>query len=271
MKWCRIAVAGRPVYGVLEGDMIAALDAPPYEPHVRTGERYPVDTAKFLAPVAPSNFYAAGLNFRDHIEWANQHFGKAFAVPQQADIGYRSPNALVGHNEDVIVPPDSKGSFEFEGELVLVVGKLAKNLREDEAYCCIAGCTLGNDLSEREWQFNDRTFWRAKNSDTFKPMGPFVAAGLDPMVQTIEVRVNGELVSSYSTEKMIFSAGRYIARMTQYLTLHPGDVIWLGSDGPTTPSLQSGDVVEVSNPSIGVLRNRIVGGTPSASKGTIKT
>lgn len=258
MKWCRIEVDGAPVYGVLDGDSIEAVDAPPYGKHMRTGPRYPVASAKFLPPVVPANFYAAGFNFRDHIKWAGGHFGKQFAVPSVADIGYRSPNALTGHESDVVIPADSKGSFEFEGELVLVVGTRAKNLSEADALSCIAGCTLGNDLSEREWQFNDRTFWRAKNSDTFKPMGPFVVAGLDPMDQTIEVRVNGQLTSSYNTREMIFSAAHYIARMSQYLTLHPGDVIWLGSDGPTVPGLRHGDVVEVSSPALGVLRNRIV-------------
>jgi 2-keto-4-pentenoate hydratase/2-oxohepta-3-ene-1,7-dioic acid hydratase in catechol pathway len=234
------------------------VSAPPYEPHVRTGERYGLATAKFLPPVSPSNFYAAGLNFRAHIEWANAHFGKSFAVPTSAEIGYRSPNALVGHEGDVVVPADSTGSFEFEGELVLVVGKRAKHVSESEALECIAGCTLGNDMSERGWQFSDRTFWRAKNSDTFKPMGPFVVSGLDPMNQDIEVRVNGEVVSKYSTATMLFSASHFLSRMSRYLTLHPGDVIWLGSDGPTVPGLKHGDVVEVCNPAIGVLRNRIV-------------
>lgn len=257
MKWCRIEVEGRPIFGILEGDEIAAIDAAPYETYRRTGKRYAVGTAKFLPPVAPSNFYAAGLNFLGHIEWANKHFGKAFPVPAQADIGYRSPNALIGHEGTVVVPADSKGSFEFEGELVLVVGKVARNLSEKDAMTCIAGCTLGNDLSEREWQFNDRTFWRAKNSDTFKPMGPFVVEGLDPESQNIHVKINGKTVSSYSTSAMIFNAAHYVSRMSQYLTLYPGDVIWLGSDGPTVPGLHDGDVVEVVNESIGILRNRI--------------
>lgn len=258
MKWCRIEVDGHPVFGVLEGDAVVAVDAPPYGPHRQTGAVYAAAQAKFLPPVTPPNFYAAGLNFRRHIDWANEHFGKKFQVPTDAEIGYRSPNALTGHGSDIVVPADSRGSFEFEGELVLVVGKKARGLSEADALSCIAGCTLGNDLSERQWQFNDRTFWRAKNSDTFKPMGPVVVEGLDPMRQIIEVAINGQVVSSYSTENMIFSAARYISRMTEYITLHPGDVIWLGSDGPTVPGLKHGDVVEVRNDAIGVLRNQVV-------------
>ncbi len=258
MKWCRIEVDERAVFGELEGDVIAALDGPPYDGGVRTGATYPLAAARFLPPVAPANFYAAGLNFRDHIAWVNAHFGVSFKVPTTAELGYRSPNALVGHDHAVVLPADSTGSFQFEGELVLVVGRRAKNVSEAAALNCIAGCTLGNDMSERAWQFSDRTFWRAKNCDTFKPMGPFVVAGLDPMDQEIEVRVNGVVVSKYCTKDMLFSAAHFIARTSRYATLHPGDVIWLGSDGPTLPGLDDGDVVEVSNAAIGVLRNRIV-------------
>jgi 2-keto-4-pentenoate hydratase/2-oxohepta-3-ene-1,7-dioic acid hydratase in catechol pathway len=128
---------------------------------------------------------------------------------------------------------------------------------EKEALACVAGYTLGNDVSERSWQRSDRTLWRAKNADTFKPMGPFVVDGIDPMDQVIEVRINGRTVSSYSTRGMLFGVAHYIARMSRYLTLHPGDVIWFGCDGATVPALADGDLVEVANPAIGVLANRV--------------
>ncbi|MBL8384052.1 MAG: fumarylacetoacetate hydrolase family protein, partial [Burkholderiales bacterium] len=134
----------------------------------------------------------------------------------------------------------------------------AKHLSEAEALGCVAGYTLGNDVSERAWQKSDRTLWRAKNSDTFKPMGPRIVSGIDPMRQQIEVRVNGATVSSYNTRDMIFSVAHYLARMSRYLTLHPGDVVWFGCDGPTLPVLQPGDLVEVSCAAIGVLANRVV-------------
>jgi len=139
-----------------------------------------------------------------------------------------------------------------------VVGKRAKHLTEANALECIAGYTLGNDLSERAYQKSDRTLWRAKNIDTFKPMGPFVVGGIDPMAQMISVSVNGKLASEYSTSKMVFSLQHYLARMTEFVTLVPGDVIWLGCDGPTIPALVEGDVVAVSCPAIGVLSNRLV-------------
>jgi 2-keto-4-pentenoate hydratase/2-oxohepta-3-ene-1,7-dioic acid hydratase in catechol pathway len=156
-----------------------------------------------------------------------------------------------------VIPRDSTGPVEFEGELVAVIGKPARNLTEEKALSYVAGYTLGNDVSERAWQRSDRTLWRAKNADTFKPMGPYIVDGIDPMDQRIDVRINGKTVSSYSTRDMIFGVAQYLARMSRYVTLHPGDVIWFGCDGPTVPALQPGDLVEVANPAIGVLANRV--------------
>jgi 2-keto-4-pentenoate hydratase/2-oxohepta-3-ene-1,7-dioic acid hydratase in catechol pathway len=209
-------------------------------------------------PVIPGNFYAAGLNYRAHIEWANQAHGSSYKIPERADIGYRSNNALIGSGEDIVIPKDSSGQVDFEGELVAVIGKRVRNIPQERALDCVAGYTLGNDISERSWQRSDRTLWRAKNSDTFKPMGPKIVAGIDPMNQVIEVRVNGRTVSSYNTSGMIFSVAHFIARMSRYLTLHPNDVIWFGCDGPTEPALKPGDRVEVVNDAIGVLANRLV-------------
>src|SRR5262249_36319388 len=162
-------------------------------------EVWPLSLEKRPVPVIPGNFYAAGLNYRAHIEWANRAHGTSYKVPERADIGYRSNNALVGSGEDIVIPRDSSGQVDFEGELVAVIGKRAKNVSEKEALDYVAGYTLGNDVSERSWQRSDRTLWRAKNSDTFKPMGPRIVSGIDPMNQVIEVRVNGRTVSSYNT------------------------------------------------------------------------
>ena len=214
------------------------------------------EVEKLPPPVIPGNFYAAGLNYRAHIEWANSR-GGSYKVPEQADIGYRSNNALIGSGHDIVIPVDARGPVEYEGELVAVIGRTARNVAEAEALDYVRGYTLGNDVSERSWQKSDRTLWRAKNTDTFKPMGPRIVDGIEPMNQVIEVRINGRTVSSYNTQGMIFSVAHYIARMSRYVTLHPNDVIWFGCDGATLPALQDGDLVEVVNAAIGVLANRV--------------
>lgn len=257
MKWCRVEVEGRAVYGIVEGDEVRLVEGSPFTDSVPTGRRVALAQARLLVPVVPPNFYAAGLNYRGHIEWAATRHHLKVNIPSQADVGYRSPNALVPTGSDIVIPKDSPGPVEFEGELVAVVGRRAKDLSEDEALGCILGYTLGNDVSERAWQASDRTLWRAKNTDTFKPMGPVIVTDLDPMAQRIRVRLNGRVVSDYDTGAMIFGVRQYVARMTRYLTLHPGDVIWFGCDGPTEPALQPGDLVEVENDAIGTLSNRV--------------
>jgi 2-keto-4-pentenoate hydratase/2-oxohepta-3-ene-1,7-dioic acid hydratase in catechol pathway len=259
MKWCRIVEDGHPYWAIVEGDHMQVVAGSPFAgQYTPTGKRYPVGDVTCCVPVEPRNFYAVGLNYRAHIEWAAARHNLKVQVPTQPDVGYRSPNALIPDGADIVIPKDSPGPVEFEGELVAVVGRQAKHLSEDEALGCIAGYTLGNDVSERTWQRSDRTLWRAKNADTFKPIGPYIVSGLDPMAQRITVRINGRTVSEYATSGMIFGVREYIARMTRYVTLHPGDLIWFGCDGPTEPALADGDVVEVACDAIGVLKNRVV-------------
>jgi len=257
MKYGRFEQQGRIFYGAVEGDTVSELDGSIFENAKPGGKRHALSDLKVLVPCVPQNFYCAGLNYQAHLDWANSRKGTSAKPPAKADIGYRSPNALIANAETIVIPADSQGPVQYEGELVAIIGKKAKNLSEADALSCVLGYTLGNDVSERGWQASDRTLWRAKNADSFKPMGPYIVTGLDPMDLTISVKVNGEVASEYSTSKMIFSAQHYIAQITKYMTLWPGDVLWLGTDNATLPDLKHGDVCEVIQKDIGVLRNPI--------------
>lgn len=257
MKLGRFAHEGKTFYGVVEGEEVYELDGSPFETYRKTDRRHRLVALKVLVPCVPCNFYCAGLNYAAHIEWANRRTGGNRKAPEKADIGYRSANALIAAGESIVIPADSPGPVEFEGELVAVIGKKARNLSEQDALSCVLGYTLGNDVSERNWQKQDRTLWRAKNCDTFKPMGPFIVTGLDPMNLTISINVNGTRASEYSTGKMLFSAQHYISQISKYMTLWPGDVVWLGTDNATEPPLQDGDRVEIVQKDIGVLGNPV--------------
>ena len=250
--------AGKTFYGIIEGDDAIELEGSPFGEHRRTDTRHKLASLRTLVPCSPGNFYCAGLNYAAHIEWANKRKGTNTKPPEKADIGYRSPNALIATGETIVIPADSPGPVQFEGELVAVIGKTARHLSEADALSCVLGYTLGNDLSERTWQKQDRTLWRAKNCDTFKPMGPYIVTGLDPLKQIVSVHVNGAKAAEYDTGKMLFTAQHFIAKITQYMTLHPGDVIWLGTDGATEPDLKHGDVVDITCEPIGVLSNPVV-------------
>ena len=185
-----------------------------------------LDEVRLLPPVIPPTFYAAGINYLQHVRNAAAR-GLPVQVPKQADIGYRAVNALVGNDAPIVVPADSSGKLQFEGELAVVIGREARNLSETDALSCVFGYTIGNDVSERAWQKSDRTFWRAKNADTFKPMGPWIETEVDLDALVTTVHLNGAEVSRFKTNDMIFGIAEYISVMTRYLTLYPGDVIWM--------------------------------------------
>ncbi len=129
----------------------------------------------------PSTFFCVGLNYRAHIEHALARGYKAAALPERPEVGYRANNALVGHEAEIVRPADYDGRLEAEPELVAVIGKRIRHVRStDEARDAIFGWTIGNDVSARAWQDADRTFWRSKNADTFKPMGPWIVERLRP-------------------------------------------------------------------------------------------
>lgn len=257
MRWIRFTADGQTGYGIVEGDRIAATRGDIFGDWQRTGRMYDLAAVRIEVPNIPPTFYAAGLNYAKHVLEGAARRGVPANLPMQADIGYRANNALIAHEQDVIIPRDATEAIHYEGELAVIIGKKAKNLSEAEAMGCIFGYSIGNDVSERTWQKDDRTFFRAKNADTFKPMGPWIETELDlDAAQTI-VRVNGQQTIAFATNALLFSIATFISRTSQYCTLYPGDMMWMGTDG-TSPNIASGDVVEIEITGLGVLRNRFV-------------
>ncbi|HUH84319.1 MAG TPA: fumarylacetoacetate hydrolase family protein [Stellaceae bacterium] len=254
MRWVRFTAAGRTAYGILEGEGITEVSGDPFGVYEETARRHALAAVKVEVPVVPRTFYAAGLNYAAHVLEQAQKRGVQPELPTQPDIGYRANNALIAHGETVIIPRDASDKVQYEAELVVVIGRRAKHLSEADALSCVLGYTIGNDVSERTWQRSDRTLWRAKNTDTFKPMGPWIEteAALDAM-ETV-VRVNGRETIRFPTNAMLFGVARYLSTMSRYLTLHPGDVVWMGTDG-AAPDLKSGDIVEIDITGLGTLRN----------------
>jgi 2-keto-4-pentenoate hydratase/2-oxohepta-3-ene-1,7-dioic acid hydratase in catechol pathway len=257
MRYVRFTQDGATANGSLDGETISEIRGEPWGDASPTGRKFPLSAVTLEVPVIPRTFYAAGINYAAHIREMAAKRGETPKFPEKADIGYRANNALIAHDQEVVVPADAPPKVNYEGELVVVIGKQAKHLSEADAFSCVFGYTIGNDVSERTWQRGDRTFWRGKNTDTFKPMGPWIETDVDLDAMETVVRVNGREDLRFKTNDMIFGIANYIAAMTKYLTLYPGDVIWMGTDG-TSPDLVHGDVVEVELSGLGVLRNRFV-------------
>jgi 2-keto-4-pentenoate hydratase/2-oxohepta-3-ene-1,7-dioic acid hydratase in catechol pathway len=260
VRWIRFSQLGRTAYGILEGDRIREVAGDPFAGYEATARVHDLGAVKIEVPVVPPTFYCVGLNYAEHIKEAAAKLGIAPNLPKQPDVGYRAINALIAHGEPVIIPGDAS-KVQYEGELAVVIGRRAKHLSEAEALSCVLGYTIGNDVSERAWQKSDRTLWRAKNTDTFKPMGPWIETDVDLDRLETRVCVNGAETTRFRTNAMLFGVATYIATISRYVTLCPGDVIWMGTDG-TSPDLKAGDTVEVEISGIGTLRNPFVAAEP---------
>src|SRR6478752_9875094 len=260
MRWLKFTAAGKTSWGVVEGGTVMAVDGDPFGEWRNTKQTWPLGEVKIELPLIPRTFYCVGLNYLKHLKEAADKAGTVPNIPDRPEIGYRAQNALIAHDEDVVIPAAATEKIHYEGELVVVIGKQAKHLTEADAMSCVFGYTIGNDVSERTWQRGDRTFWRGKNTDTFKPMGPWIETEVNLDAMDTVVRVNGKEDLRFKTNDMIFGIAHYIAAMTKYMTLYPGDVIWMGTDG-TSPDLVHGDVVEVELTGLGVWRNRFVKAT----------
>ncbi|HIM80800.1 MAG TPA: DUF2437 domain-containing protein [Dehalococcoidia bacterium] len=257
MKWCRFSTGDGISYGIIEGDNVVEVEGNPFDGYNKTSKSQPLASVKLEVPVIPPTFYAAGINYPEHVTWAAKMRGEEPVLPEKADIGYRAINALVPNEHPIIVPKDATELVQYEGELVVVIGKECKNVTQAQALDYVLGYTIGNDVSERTWQRGDRTMWRAKNTDTFKPMGPWIVTDLEPDDFHVTITLSDRVVGEYDVKTAIFGVREYISEMSRYLTLVPGDIIWMGTDG-ATENMVDGDLVEVEISDIGVLRNKVV-------------
>ena len=256
MRWIRYTADNKTAYGILDGDTITAVTGDPFDGYEKTSATHRLADVKIELPVIPKTFYAVGFNYPEHVREIAAKQGIEPNLPTQPDVGYRANNSLIAHDETIIVPKVATEKVQYEGELVVIIGKKAKHLTEANALSCVLGYTIGNDMSERTWQASDRTLWRAKNIDTFAPMGPWIETDVDlEKLETI-VRRNGVEDIRFKTNAMLFGVERYISTISQVCTLYPGDVIWMGTDG-ASPNLVDGDVIEVEITGIGTLRNPV--------------
>ena len=249
-RYVRFAYEGRVSYGIVEGEQVRPIEGDLFRVHTGGGDPIPLERVRLLAPVEPSNVIAVGLNYQSHLgERAPAEYPGLFA---------KFPTSVVGPDADIVRPPDSR-NLHYEAELVIVIGKTAKNVSVGEAADYIFGITAGNDISERDWQGADLQWLRAKGADTFGPVGPWVVTGLDYNDLHLESRVNGEVRQSGRTSDLIFDVETIVSYVSRYVTLSPGDIIFTGTPG-STRAMEPGDVVEIELEGVGVLTNTVVQG-----------
>lgn len=251
-RYVRYEHGGRIAYGILEGDRIRELTGSLFESPKPTGRTVALAEARLLAPCEPSKIVAVGLNYKSHLGER-----QAAAYP---GLFAKYPSAIIGPEESIVFPPGAR-NVHYEGEMVVVIGRKAKNVTPEEASKYVFGVTAGNDVSERDWQKNDLQWFRAKASDTFAPIGPAVVRGLNYNDLLLQTRLNGEVVQSQRTKDLIFNVDAIVSYVSTFVTLLPGDLIFTGTPG-TTKAMKPGDVVEVELEGVGVLRNKVAGPIP---------
>jgi 2-keto-4-pentenoate hydratase/2-oxohepta-3-ene-1,7-dioic acid hydratase in catechol pathway len=246
MKLVRYAYRGGTAFGALEEDRVTPLGGNLMPAGIAPIKLEDVD---LLAPATPSKIVAIGLNYADHAAEANRE------LPKEPTLFIKPSTAVIGPGDAIIYPPQTS-NLHYEGELAIVIGKLAKNVPMEQARNYVLGYTCANDVTARDLQRRDGQFTRGKGFDTFAPLGPWIVTDLDPSNLEIQTRLNGAVRQSSRTSKLIFNCDYLISFISAVMTLLPGDVISTGTAAGVGP-MQAGDVVEVEIERIGCLRNTI--------------
>lgn len=249
MKLVRVQHGGVAQWGQLLEDTIHLMTG---LGGARTGETLALAQAQLLAPAEPTKVVCVGRNYLDHIRELGNDTGD---LPAEPGIFLKGPNALAEPGGTVAYPSWSE-NFHFEGELALVIGRRARNLRADEALGAVLGYTCGLDLTARDRQKTDLQWFRAKAADRFCPLGPWLVTQFDPTDVQVQTRVNGETRQDGRTSHMIFDVVQILTYVTRFVTLEPGDVVLTGTPEGVGP-LHPGDVVEVEVEGVGVLKTVI--------------
>ena len=257
-RYVRYEHGGNVAFGGLDGETVYPIEGDLFGSRTPSGASLPLAGVKLLYPVEPTKVLALAGNYMSHL-------GEGREPPEYPEPFYKPITCLANPGDPIVFPPGAK-DVHYEAEFVIVIGKEAHKVSEQQAAGCILGYTCGNDVSERNWQNGsidgpenkDLQWWRAKGSDTFGPMGPAIAVGLDFEKSKIQLRLNGEVKQEQMLSDLIEKPASTVSFISQAVTLYPGDVIFTGTPGRTS-AMKAGDVVEVEIDGIGILRNPVAG------------
>lgn len=205
---------------------------------------------KLKEPIRPSKIVCVGRNYREHAaELGNK-------MPDEPLLFLKAPSAIISSGDEIVLPSASQ-QVEHEGELGVVIGRVARNIPSDEdPLSYVLGYTCVNDVTARDLQRKDVQFTRGKSFDTFCPVGPWIETDIDPSNVAVETRLNGEVKQKGNTADMAFSVAFLIRYISEIMTLYPGDLIATGTPAGVS-KMKPGDIVEVEVAGIGILQNRV--------------
>ena len=250
MRIARFKVGDDVSFGVVEGDEVAALVSHPFGPLSFTGDRYALSDVRLLAPLIPSKVVAIGKNYADHAR-------EMGSEPPAAPVVFLKPSTAVVGPGDPIARPPSVQRLDYEGELAVVIGRLARDVPVERALDVVLGYTCANDVTARDQQQADGQWARAKGYDSFCPLGPWVETDLDPAATRVTTALNGETKQDATTDLLLHAVPELIAYVTAVMTLLPGDVLLTGTPAGVGP-MEVGDEVSVTVDGVGTLTNKVV-------------
>jgi 2-keto-4-pentenoate hydratase/2-oxohepta-3-ene-1,7-dioic acid hydratase in catechol pathway len=251
MRLVRFRHGDRIATGAVEpgSDEIRVLRGTFFEDPLPTGETVALGDVLLLAPVLPSKLVCVGKNYAAHAA----EFG--MQVSEEPLLFLKPSTAVIGPGDPIRLLPISR-RVDYEGELGVVIGRLARGVRTEDAFKYILGYTCANDVTLRDLQKTEDQWARAKGFDGSAPIGPWIETDLDPNDAIVRTRLNGEIRQQASTSEMVFGVATLIEYITDFMTLLPGDILLTGTpEGVGT--LSDGDVVEVEVEGVGVLRNEV--------------
>ncbi len=250
MRIVRFLADDKARYGVLDAeDRIRSLRSPPYGALDWGEERFALSEVELLAPCEPSKIIGIGLNYRDHAREVG------LELPKEPMLFLMPETAVIGPGRTIRLPEMSQ-RVDYEGELGIVIGRRAFQIRKEEARDCILGYTCFNDVTARDLQILDTQFARSKGFDTFAPIGPWVVTDIDPAALDVETYLNGTRKQSSNTRQLVFDPFHLVTFVSWVMTLKPGDVIASGTPAGIGP-MEPGDRVEIRIEGIGSLVNEV--------------
>jgi len=238
MRFLRFDDAGMARFGRLEAGVVTPLDEAPWAGGEPAGAPRPYEGLDLLPPVPPGGkVLCIGRNYLAHAkELGNE-------VPAEPLVFLKPSTSLLPHGGTVLLPPESE-RVDFEGELALVIGRRARRVGREDFADVVFGVTPAFDISARDLQKKDGQWWRAKGFDTFCPVGPVVAEGLDAADVGLRTFLDGELRQDSRTSRMIFDLPTLVSWVSQAMTLEPGDLILTGTPEGVGP-LAEGQLLEL--------------------------
>jgi 2-keto-4-pentenoate hydratase/2-oxohepta-3-ene-1,7-dioic acid hydratase in catechol pathway len=245
LKFARYKLGSRIAYGIVEGGSVEEISSTPFLPFERTGTVHELSSIRLLAPCIPSKVIGIALNYSDHVAEMGAQ------APRYPVFFYKPSTAVVGPGEQVVVPVGCK-QLDYEGELGVVIGAVARAVEPGRWHEVVLGYTCANDITARDFQRSDSQWGRAKGFDTSAPIGPWIETDVDPSDLELTTSVNGRIRQRGRTSNMIYDVAALVSFVSSYVTLLPGDVIMTGTPkgiGQVVP----GDVVEVAIEGIGSL------------------